>query len=103
MRRLGVLRVRTQTLTIRADGRNDPDHWVNHPDGPTLAYLQEAVGGLIERVPLGPYWTKGWVNLTMWAHEEALMTPFPVLNHRATRMAGVPIYGDVVLSREVSA
>ena len=89
--------MRTQTLTIRADGRNDPDRWVNHPDGPSLSYLQQAVGGLIESVRLPhPY-----DDFFMWAHEEALMTPFPVLNHRATRMAGVPIYGDVVLVREV--
>lgn len=96
---MGVGSVRTQTLTIRADGRTDLSAmgWVNHPDGPTLAYLQRAVGGLIERV----YMTAEFDGMVMWAHEEALMTPFPVLNHRATRMAGSPIYGDVVLVREV--
>ena len=96
-----MLRLRTQTLTIRADGRNDPNHWVNHPDSPTLAYLQEAVGGLIEHVRLPHPFDDDGNPLVMWAHEEALMTPFPVLNHRATRMAGVPIVGDVVLVREV--
>lgn len=101
---MGVQRVKTQSLIIRADGRSDPEAWVDHPVEPTLGYLQVSVGGLIERVPLSPYWTEkvaeGWANLTMWAHEEALHTPFPVINHRATRMAGTPIYGDVVLVRE---
>ena len=94
---MGVQRVRTQTLTIRTDGRSDPAHWVNHPEGPGLSYLQEAVGGLIERVWLPhPY-----DDFTMWAHEEALMRADPVVNHTASIMAGTTIFGDVVLVREV--
>ncbi|MGB0377364.1 MAG: DUF3846 domain-containing protein, partial [Poseidonia sp.] len=92
----------TRTLIISAGTSdptriNDPDAWVSHADGPGLGYLQAAVGGLIEAV--------GWLprpfdDLFMWAHEEALLTPFPVLNHLATRMAGRPIYGDVVVVRD---
>jgi len=88
----------TQTLTIRAvDTADDLAGWVDHPDGPSIAYLQEAVGGLIERVYLSPLFD----GLVMWAHEEALLISDPDLNHAASIMAGgSPIFGDVVLVRE---
>lgn len=50
---------------------------------------QEAVGGLIERVWLSD-------DRFMWANEEGLLQKLPI-NEIASRMAGFPVVGDVLL------
>jgi len=62
---------------------------------PPLKWLQDAVGGLIERVRLAPTFEK--MGYELWAHEEALLRNEPVLNEDASFMAGTPIFGTVVL------
>jgi len=64
-------------------------------DRPPLKWLQDAVGGLIERVRLAPTFEK--MGYELWAHEEALLRNEPVLNETATFIAGTPIFGTVVL------
>lgn len=64
-------------------------------DRPPLKWLQDAVGGLIERVRLEPHFEK--MGYELWAHEEALLRNEPVLNETATFIAGTPIFGTVVL------
>jgi len=54
-----------------------------------LEKKQEAVGGLIERVWLSD-------DRYMWANEEGLLQKLP-LNHVASKIAGQPIVGDVLL------
>jgi hypothetical protein len=85
------------TFLMPAAGENT-EGWVTHAAEPSLAFIQEAVGGLIERVPLSPVWDEE--GYTMWAHEEALMTPFPVLNQVVSTIARMPIYGDVLIVRD---
>ena len=62
---------------------------------PPLKWLQDAVGGLIERVRLTP--TLEMMGYELWAHEEALLRNEPVLNETASNIAGTSIFGTVVL------
>lgn len=55
----------------------------------SLATLQKAVGGYVERVVLSE-------TLTMWVNEEGLLQGLPI-NMAATILAGRQIVGDVVL------
>ena len=86
-----------EAIVFFADGRDPERTWFQ--GDPPLKWLQDAVGGLIERVPLADLWSES----VMWAHEEALLTPSPALNSSASMLAQRLIFGDVVLVLEVVA
>jgi len=95
------------TTIIPADGSGVINQeWEG--SGPDLKWLQNAVGGLIERVPIAPS-TMTYPNwnsespdyrVTMWVHEEALLRNNPVRNETASMMALQPIFGDAVVVEE---
>jgi len=63
----------------------------------SLAQLQRAVGGWIERVEI-PAFTREGLDCDCFVNEEGLFNPDPVLNIAVTEMAGRGIVGDAVLA-----
>ena len=60
----------------------------------TLTELQKIMGGYIQLVYINDGWYKGKV---MVVDEEGLCKPDPQLNEEASKIAGQPIVGNVVI------
>ena len=68
-----------------------------HEEGSTLSILQEAVGGLIERVP-DQFWA-AVPGLDLWCNEEGLNLGLPSQMRSDIRLLSHTICGDMCLTR----